>query len=114
MEKINLNGSATNFIKNKYTTPLPFTINPLNKLTFEDAPTDYILLCKVAEKNNDVIDVTNTLQDAMEAFFKWVGENLYNWAQDTMTGWLEQGIIKVDLKYTEETEALEMVFTKEG
>lgn len=113
MSKITLNGKTTNFITNKYITPFPFEVNPLNRLSFEDAPTDYVLLCKLTNKTGEVIDVVNALQDAMTKFFEWVAENLYNWAQETLTGWLEDGIIKVDLKYTPETEALELVFTKE-
>ena len=65
-KKINTSGPSSGFIADPTITPFPINWNRLNKIRFEDAPTDYILLCKLTEKYNEIVEETNSLEEAME------------------------------------------------
>ena len=113
-KKINTSGPSSGFIADPTITPLPINWNRLNKIRFEDAPSDYILLCKLTEKYNEIVDATNSLEEAMEQFFSWVEENLGTYAREYLQELLEQGMLLIDVNYVQETETLQFVFKKEG
>lgn len=89
-KKINTSGPSSGFIADPTITPFPINWNRLNKIRFEDAPTDYILLCKLAEKYNEIVETTNSLEEAMEM--------------------LDNGQLLVELSYIAETKTLNMIF----
>lgn len=49
-------------LNNPNISPIPINWNPINKISFEDAPTDYVLLCKSVDKLNEVINALNNLE----------------------------------------------------
>ena len=113
-KKINTSGSSSGFIADPTITPFPINWNRLNKIRFEDAPTDYILLCKLTEKYNEIVEATNSLEEAMEQFFAWVEENLGTYAREYLQQLLEEGKLLIDVNYVQETETLQFVFKKGG
>lgn len=113
-KKINTSGPSSGFIADPTITPLPINWNRLNKIRFEDAPSDYILLCKLTEKYNEIVDSTNSLEEAMEQFFAWAQENLGEYAQNFLQQLLEDGKLLIDVNYVSDTETLQFVFKKEG
>lgn len=113
-KKINTSGPSSGFIVDPTITPFPINWNRLNKIRFEDAPTDYILLCKLVEKYNEIVEATNSLEEAMEQFFAWVEENLGTYAREYLQQLLEDGKLLIDVNYVQETETLQFVFKKEG
>lgn len=113
-KKINTSGPSSGFIADPTITPLPINWNRLNKIRFEDAPSDYILLCKLTEKYNEIVDSTNSLEEAMEQFFAWAQENLGEYAQNFLQQILEEGKLLIDVNYVSDTETLQFVFKKEG
>lgn len=113
-KKINTSGPSSGFIKDPTITPFPINWNRLNKIRFEDAPTDYILLCKLTEKYNEIVESTNSLEEAMEQFFAWAQENLGEYAQNFLQQLLEDGKLLIDVNYVSDTETLQFIFKKEG
>lgn len=111
-KKINTSGPSSGFIADPTITPFPINWNRLNKIRFEDAPTDYILLCKLTEKYNEIVDSTNSLEEAMEQFFAWAQENLGEYAQNFLQQLLESGQLTIDVLYNAPTETLSFVFGK--
>lgn len=111
-KKINTSGPSSGFIADPTITPFPINWNRLNKIRFEDAPTDYILLCKLAEKYNEIVEATNSLEEAMEQFFAWAQENLGEYAQTYLQQLLESGKLTIDVLYNNHTETLSFVFGK--
>lgn len=93
-KKINTSGPSSGFIADPTITPFPINWNRLNKIRFEDAPTDYILLCKLAEKYNEIVETTNSLEEAMEQFFAWANSELEETANNKLNEWLEDGTLK--------------------
>ena len=51
-----------NFIYDPYISPIPINWNPINKISFEDAPTDYMLLVKLSNKVNEIIEQLNSYE----------------------------------------------------
>ena len=92
-KKINTSGASKGFVADPTITPFPINWNRLNKIRFEDAPSDYILLCKLAEKYNEVVDSTNSLEEAMEQFITWANSELEETAINKMNEWLEDGTL---------------------
>lgn len=111
-KKINTSGPSSGFIADPTITPFPINWNRLNKIRFEDAPSDYILLCKLTEKYNEIVVATNTLEEAMEQFFAWLEENLGAYATEILMEMLDKGQLLVELSYIAETKTLNMVFGK--
>lgn len=113
-KKINTSGPSSGFIADPTITPFPINWNRLNKIRFEDAPTDYILLCKLTEKYNEIVESTNSLEEAMEQFMTWAQENLGEYAQNFLQQLLEEGKLLIDVNYVSDTETLQFIFKKEG
>lgn len=90
-KKINTSGPSSGFIEDPTITPFPINWNRLNKIRFEDAPTDYILLCKLTEKYNEIVEATNSLEEAMEKFTEWVSKNIEDSTIEQLNKWLEDG-----------------------
>ena len=112
-KKINTSGPSSGFIADPTITPFPINWNRLNKIRFEDAPTDYILLCKLTEKYNEIVEATNSLEEAMEQFFTWAQENLGEYAQTYLQQLLDSGKLTIDVLYEPKEETLSFVFGKE-
>ena len=92
-KKINTSGASSGFIADPTITPFPINWNRLNKIRFEDAPTDYILLCKLTEKYNEIVETTNTLEDAIEQFMIWAYETLEDTAINKLNEWINDGTL---------------------
>lgn len=92
-KKINTSGPSSGFIADPTITPFPINWNRLNKIRFEDAPTDYILLCKLTEKYNEIVDSTNSLEEAMEQFMVWAYETLEDAAINKLNEWINDGTL---------------------
>lgn len=94
-KKINTSGPSKGFIADPTITPFPINWNRLNKIRFEDAPTDYILLCKLAEKYNEIVEATNSLEEAMEQFIVWANENIHEITVEQLQEWLDDGTLSM-------------------
>lgn len=92
-KKINTSGPSSGFIADPTITPFPINWNRLNKIRFEDAPTDYILLCKLVEKYNEVVTATNSLEEGMEQFMEWVSKNIEDSTIKQLNKWLDDGTL---------------------
>lgn len=84
-----------NFIYDPYISPIPINWNPLNKISFEDAPTDYILLVKLSNKVNEIIEQLNSYEPESTAYIDQQISAVYQ-AMSSMRISLEQLIAQTE------------------
>lgn len=84
-----------NFIYDPYISPIPINWNPLNKISFEDAPTDYILLVKLSNKVNEIIEQLNSYEPESTEYIDQQISAVYQ-AMSNMRISLEQLIVQTE------------------